>query len=92
MSVTNRGRRTRYDNIAVGSAISTRENTILGNTVSRFEAYGGGFFTSTSTGEMQITNIRDEGNSGDATSTSDAGFQGPENMTVAVDPTDENVG
>lgn len=89
MAVTERGRRTRYDNIAAGSAITTKENTILGNTVSVVEVYGGGTMTSTSNAEANITNIRDEGGSGDATSTSDAGFQGPENMTAGVDPTDE---
>jgi len=86
MSVTNRGRRTRYDNIAVGAAITSRENTILGNTVSRFEQYGGGFYTSTSTGEMQFTNIDASG-----TSTSNTALT-PDNMTAGVDPTDENVG
>lgn len=88
MAYTERGRRTRYDNIAAGSAITSKENTILGNTVSVVEVYGGGHRTSTSNEERDITNIVvDSG-----TSTSDAGFQGPENMTGGVDPTDEKVG
>lgn len=86
MAVTDRGRRTRYDNIAAGSALTTKENLILDNTVSRFEAHGGGFYTSTSTGEMQFTNIDASGTSVSNTA------PGPENMTAGVDPTDENVG
>jgi hypothetical protein len=38
---------------------------------------------------MNITNIIPEQLSGDATSTSDAGFQGPENLVAAEDPGDE---
>ena len=88
MAYTERGRRTRYDNIAAGSAITTKENTIAGNTVSVVEVYGGGHMTSTSNEERDITNIVvDSG-----TSTSDAGFQGPDNMTGGVDPTNENAG
>lgn len=86
MSYSERARRTRYDNIAVGEALTTKENLILGDTVSVVEVYGGGTMTSTSNEERDITNvIVDSG-----TSTSDAGFQGPENMAVAVDPVDEN--
>ena len=91
MALTLRGRRTRYDNIAVGSAAG-RELTIAGDTVSKQEVYGGGYMVSTSNYEHAITNIRNEGQSGDATSTSDAGFQGPENGNVAENPADENVG
>jgi hypothetical protein len=85
MSVTLRGRRTAYDNIAAGEAISTRENTILGESTSVVEVYGGGTLTSTSTGEMNITNIAVDA----GVSTSDAEFQGPENLVVAEDPGNE---
>lgn len=88
MSYTERGRRTRYDNIAAGAAITSKENTIAGETASVFEVYGGGTRTSTSNAEMNITNIAGP----DGVSTSDSDFQGPENMTAAVDPTDEKVG
>jgi hypothetical protein len=87
MAYTERGRRTRYDNIAAGSALSSKENTILGNTVSVVEVYGGGTRTSTSNEERDITNI-----SVGTVSTSDAAFQGPENGGVAEDPTDERLG
>ena len=53
-----RGRRVRYDNIAVGSRILTPENTIAGQTVTVVEMYGGGFMTSTSTGDVWHTNIK----------------------------------
>jgi hypothetical protein len=85
MSVTLRGRRTAYDNIAAGEAISTRENTILGESTSVVEVYGGGTLTSTSTGEMNITNIAVDA----GVSTSDAEFPGPENLVVAEDPGNE---
>jgi hypothetical protein len=87
MAYTERGRRTRYDNIAAGSAVSSKENTINGNTVSVVEVYGGGTMTSTSNEERDITNI-----SVGTVSTSDAAFQGPDNAGVAVDPTDERLG
>lgn len=87
MAVTVRGRRTAYDNIAQGSATG-RELTIAGDTVSKQEVYGGGYVVSTSNNEHAITNIvADAG-----TSTSDSIFQGPENMTAEVDPTDERLG
>jgi hypothetical protein len=85
MSVTLRGRRTAFDNIAAGSAITTRENTILSESTSVVEVYGGGTLTSTSTGEMNITNIAVDA----GVSTSDAEFQGPENLVVAEDPGNE---
>jgi hypothetical protein len=87
MAYSERGRRTRYDNIAQGAALSSKENTILGNTVSVVEVYGGGTRTSTSNEERDITNI-----SVGTVSTSDAAFQGPENGGVAEDPTDERLG
>jgi hypothetical protein len=85
MSITLRGRRVAFDNIAAGAAISTRENTILGESTSVVEVYGGGTLTSTSTGEMNITNIAVDA----GVSTSDAEFQGPENLVVAEDPGNE---
>ena len=85
MAQTVRLRRTKYDNIAAGAAITTNENTILGNTESYNEKYGGGYYTSTSNEEREITNVAA------GTSTTDDNV-GPDNMTAAVDPTDENVG
>lgn len=84
MSVTLRGRRTAYDNIAAGSATG-RELTIAGDTVSKQEVYGGGYMTSTSNNEHDITNIAGP----DGVSTSDSDFQGPENLVAAEDPGDE---
>lgn len=86
MALTVRGKRTAYDNIAAGSATG-RELTIAGNTVSKQERYGGGYNVSTSNYEHAITKIV-----ADTVSASDAAVQGPENMTAAVDPTDENTG
>ena len=56
MAVTSRGRQTRYDNIAVGSATGP-ERTMRGETVSPVERYGGGRGTSTSNGDAWNTNI-----------------------------------
>lgn len=53
-----RGRRVRYDNIAVGSAITTPERVIASQTVTVVEIYGGGFMTSTSTGDVWHTNVK----------------------------------
>jgi hypothetical protein len=86
MSTTIRSRRAAYDNIASGQATG-RELTILGDTASNQEVYGGGYVNSTSNNERHITKIV-----ADTVSTSDAGAQGPENMTAAVDPTDERTG
>lgn len=86
MALTDRGRRTRYDNIAAGAAITTRENTIDGNTVSYQEKHGGGYYTSTSTEERQMTNVAA------GVSTTDDNI-GPENIIVAGTAiADENVG
>ena len=74
MSLTQRGRKTAYDNIAAGSATG-RELTIAGDTVSKQEVYGGGFVVSTSNNEHDITNINVDA----GTSTSDSIFQGMEN-------------
>lgn len=86
MPVTLRLRRTAYDNIAAGSAAG-QERTIAGNTVSPAERYGGGYYTSTSTGDTDVGHT----NVAAGASTTDDNV-GPENMTVGVDPTDENVG
>lgn len=51
-----RGRRTAYDNIASGSAAGA-ERPIAGDSVSKVEIYGGGFRTSTSTGDEWHTNV-----------------------------------
>ena len=86
MTVTSRGRRTRYDNIAAGSATG-RERTYAGleaNAASVQEVYGGGYTVSTSNNERDITNIQAGAVVSDVP-------PGPENMTVAVDPTDERV-
>ena len=56
MALVSRGRRTRYDNIASGS-VAGPERTISGDTVSKVEMYGGGFRTSTSTGDVDHSNV-----------------------------------
>jgi hypothetical protein len=83
MSTTIRGRRAAYDNIASGEATG-RELTILGDTASNQEVYGGGFVNSTSNNERHITKI-----AADTVSTSDAGVQGPENLVAGEDPGNE---
>lgn len=85
MAVTDRLRRTRYDNIAVGEATGLENN--ITETVSPQERYGGGLYTSTSNGDELVGHT----NVAAGTSVSDDNV-GPENMTAAVDPTDENVG
>lgn len=58
MPTVNRGKRVRYDNIAVGSALTTGERTIAGQDVTYQEMHGGGFMTSTSTGDVWHTNVK----------------------------------
>ena len=58
MSTVIRGRRVRYDNIAIGSALTTPEKVIAGQTVTVNEIYGGGFMTSTSTGDTWQSNVK----------------------------------
>jgi hypothetical protein len=58
MSTVLRGRRIRYDNIAQGSALTTPEKVITGQSVTVIEIYGGGFCTSTSTGEAWQNNVK----------------------------------
>ena len=86
MAFTSRGRRQAYDNIAAGS--TTGYERTRTDTVSRFERYGGGFYTSTSTGDAV------EGHSnvaaGQVVTDDDLG---PENIIVAGTAfADENVG
>lgn len=81
MSYTQRGRRVAYDNIAQGAA--TGPERTYTDTVTNIEMHGGGTMTSTSTGDVNHTNI--------AVGVSVSDGLGPENMTVAVDPTDDNV-
>lgn len=83
MSFTQRNRRQAYDNIASGQATGA-ERPISGESVTVVEIYGGGKMTSTSTGESDHSNIAA------GTTVSEEG--GPDNMTVAVDPTDERTG
>lgn len=87
MSGTLRGRRVRYDNIAAGSATGA-ERTIRGDTVSRLEMYGGGFQTSTSTGDTEHSNVAKGSSVSDQVSPGTV----PENMTAGVAYTDENPG
>lgn len=87
MSVILRGRRARYDNIAKGSATG-RERLISGDTVSRLEMYGGGYQTSTSTGDTERSNVAKGSSVTDQVSPDTV----PENMTVGVAYTDENPG
>jgi hypothetical protein len=57
MATTLRGRRAAYDNIAAGAAAGA-ERTISGDTVSKVEIYGGGYRTSTSTGDEWFSNVK----------------------------------
>ena len=56
MAYSSRGRRIHYDNIAAGS-VAGFEHTIVGDTVTYLERPGGGYRTSTSTGEVWQSNI-----------------------------------
>lgn len=87
MAITKRGRRERYDNIAIGSATGP-ERTISGETVSPVEIHGGGFMTSTSNAEVWHTNVA----VGSSVSDTDAVSEPPENIVgAAADPGEENV-
>ena len=55
MGVISRGRRIRFDNIAVGSVTGTELTNA--EAVTRREIYGGGYQTSTSTGDTWHSNI-----------------------------------
>ena len=85
MAVTKRGRRTAYDNIASGS-VAGFERTFTDD-VTRNERLGGGFYTSTSTGDALVghTNI--------AAGASVTESNDPEQVKVAGSADgDENVG
>lgn len=56
MAIKSRGKRKAYDNIAAGAATG-RERVISGDTVSKVIMPGGGFRTSTSTGDEWHSNV-----------------------------------
>ena len=86
MAVTLRGRRTAYDNIAVGSATGT-EHTQQAGDVTVVEMYGGGKRTSTSTGDVDHSNVAA------GASVTDAVLNTPEErFQSGVTNTEENVG
>jgi len=88
MAVTSRGRRIRYDNISAGNATGP-ERTIAGDTVSKVEMHGGGYMTSTSTGDTERSNVANGASVTDQVSPGTV----PENTLVAASaPTNENVG
>jgi hypothetical protein len=88
MSRTLRGRRVAYDNIAAGSATGA-ERTISGDSVSPVEIHGGGFQTSTSTGDVWHSNVEAGSSVTDQVSPATV----PENtLAVETAPTNENVG
>lgn len=87
MSINSRGRRDRYDNIAIASATG-RERTIAGDSVSVIEMHGGGTCTSTSNGDAWHTNVA----VGNVVTDQAAITVVPENtLAVATAPTDEKV-
>ena len=86
MSRTLRGRRVAYDNIASGSATGT-ERTIAGETPA-IEMHGGGTMTSTSTGDVDHSNVEVGSSVSDQVSPDTV----PENtLASATAPTDDNV-
>ena len=93
MSRSVRGRRASYDNIASGSATGA-ERTISGDTVSKVEMHGGGFRTSTSTGDEWHSNVEAGSSVSDqAADGTVAGGAMPENLVAsATTNTEENVG
>lgn len=93
MANTVRGKRTAYDNIASGSATG-REQTIQSETVSKVEMHGGGFRTSTSTGDEWHSNVAVGSSVTDqAADGTVAGGALPENVVVlATTNTEEQTG
>ena len=92
MAITSRGRRLRYDNIAVGEATG-RERTIAGDTVTPIELHGGGYATSTSTGDVWHTNVAGGVSVSEQGHEAVAGGELPEQVVQAgVTNTEENVG
>lgn len=86
MSTILRGRRDRFDNIAKGDAAGI-ERTVAGETPA-IEMYGGGKCTSTSTGDVDHSNVLAGSSVSDQVSPGTV----PENMTAGVAYTDENTG
>ena len=78
MSRTLRGRLVAYDNISSGNATGA-ERTIAGDTVSPVEIHGGGFQTSTSTGDVWHSNV----NAGASVTDQVSPGKVPENILVA---------
>ena len=89
MAVTLRARRTRYDNIAAGSATGN-EFLVAGETVSRIEMHGGGVRTSTSNAEAWQTNVQAGVSTSEQGQGAAVGGEMPENIVVvATTGTDE---
>ncbi len=89
MAVTLRARRTRYDNIAAGSATGN-EFLVAGETVSRKELHGGGYCTSTSAGDAWHSNVEVGSSVSEQQQTAAVGGEMPENILVtATTGTDE---
>ena len=92
MATTQRARRTRYDNIAQGSATGP-ERTIAGDTVSKVELHGGGFCTSTSNGDEWHSNVQAGVSTSEQALMNAVGGELPENIVVAATTnTEENIG
>jgi hypothetical protein len=92
MATRLRGRRAAFDNIAAG-ATAGAERTIAGDTVSKVEMYGGGFRTSTSTGEAWYSNLEvGTSVSNVAADGTVAGGAVPEQHIAAVTNTEERTG
>ena len=90
MAVTQRGRRTRYDNIAQGSATGP-ERTISGDTVSKVEMHGGGFCTSTSNGDEWHTNVAAGVSTSEQALTNVVGGELPENVVATATTNTEEI-
>lgn len=100
MATRLRGRRTGYDNIAQGevyggpSGGSLGERTVAGDTVSKVEIHGGGFRTSTSTGDEWHSNVAQGSSVSDLVADGTvAGGAMPENVVAAgTTNTEEKLG
>jgi hypothetical protein len=92
MATKIRGRVAAYDNIAKGDATGA-ERTIRGDSVSKVEMHGGGFRTSTSTGDEWHSNlVAGTSVSNDAADGTVAGGAVPENMHNGTTGTVERTG
>jgi hypothetical protein len=77
-----------YDNIAAGSATGA-ERPVAGSTTSRVEIHGGGYMTSTSTGDTEHSNVE----AGSSVTDQVSPGKVPENVLAqGTGPTDENIG